>query len=64
MTFVCPLGEFCFTRMPFELGNGPAVFQQLMDKALDGCQEFSKTDVFIFSWSWAGTSVAYILALG
>ena len=64
MTFVCPVGELRFTRMQFGLVIGPAVFQQLMDKTLDGCQEFSKTDVFIFSRSWAGTSVAYILALG
>ena len=60
MTFVCPVGEFCFTRVPFGLGNRPAVFQQLMYKGLDECQEFSKPDVFIFSRSWAETSVAHV----
>ena len=54
-TFVCPMGKFCYMRMPSGLRNGLAVFQQLMDKTLDGCHEFAKPyidDVVIFSQSW------------
>ncbi len=35
--FVCPYGKFKFTKMPFGLCNGPAVFQKLMETVLREC---------------------------
>ena len=34
--FVCPMGQFQWTCMPFGLRNAPAVFQRLMDLVLTG----------------------------
>ncbi len=33
-TFVCHYGKYHFRRMPFELRNAPAVFQQAVQKVL------------------------------
>lgn len=53
--FRTPAGLFQFTVMPFGLHGAPATFQRLMDRVLQGCEEFCAAyldDVVIFSDSW------------
>ena len=54
--FICPMGQFRWTRMPFGFKNAPAVFQRLMDLILSGlswecCMVFFD-DVIVFSATW------------
>ena len=54
--FVCPFGQYRWTKMPFGLKNAPAVFQRLMDLILTGlswecCMVFFD-DIVVFSKSW------------
>ena len=54
--FVCPFGQFRWTKMPFGLKNAPAVFQRLMDLILTGlswecCMVFFD-DIVVFSKTW------------
>lgn len=54
--FLCHQGTFQFKRMPFGVAGGPATFQALMDKVLDGvkhryCMAFLD-DVLVFSESF------------
>ena len=53
-TFVSFVGKFMFKRMPFGLANAPAIFQRVMERALEGCYQFSAPyidDVIVFSGS-------------
>ena len=53
-TFVSFVGKYMFTRMPFGLVNAPAIFQRVMERALEGCYDFSAPyidDVIVFSSS-------------
>ena len=36
-----PYRKYAYMRMPFQLKNAPAIFQQLMDEGLEPCREFS-----------------------
>ena len=55
-TFVSHCGKFQYCRMPFGLRNVRAVFQQTMEKALEGCREFSRPyidDIVVYSKCWS-----------
>ena len=55
-TFVSHCGKFQYCRMPFGLCNAPAVFQQTMEKILEGCWEFSRPcihDIVVYSKCWS-----------
>ncbi|KAK3107127.1 hypothetical protein FSP39_007863 [Pinctada imbricata] len=50
--FSCHRGLFEFNRMPFGLSNAPAVFQELMNIVLQGCEGFAMAyldDILIFT---------------
>ncbi len=54
-TFVCPVGKFCYKRMPFELKNAPAVFQAAVEAVLEPVDNIACNyidDVVFFSESW------------
>ena len=53
--FAAPSGLFQFTRMPFGLKGAPATFQRLVDRVLQGLEEFSGAyidDIIVFSKLW------------
>ena len=53
-TFVSFVGKFMFKRMPFGLANAPAIFQRVMERALEWCYQFAAPyidDVLVFSGS-------------
>ena len=50
-----PYGLYQFTRMPFGLQGVPATFQRMVDKLLEGLEEFASAymdDIIIFSTAW------------
>ena len=54
--FVCPFGQYRWTKMPFGFKNAPAVFQRLMDLILSGlswecCMVFFD-DIVVYSKTW------------
>ena len=53
--FATPYGLFQFNVMPFGLQGAPATFQRLVDKVLQGCEEYADAyfdDVIDFSETW------------
>ena len=53
--FVTPFGLFQFNVMPFGLQGAPATFQRLMDRVIQGLQDYRATyldDLIIFSTCW------------
>ncbi|KAE9265586.1 hypothetical protein PR003_g32411, partial [Phytophthora rubi] len=62
--FICPLGHFQWTRMPFGLKNAPLIYQQMLDNYLWGFVRLSASeeaqvdaDVLEFLGIQAGDSV-------
>ncbi|GKD35857.1 reverse transcriptase domain-containing protein, partial [Tanacetum coccineum] len=54
-TFICPYGTFAYKRMPFELCNAPATFQQRMTAIFhDMCKDFM--EFFMDDFSVFGNS--------
>ena len=54
--FTTPFGLYQFTRMPFGLQGAPATFQRMVDKLLNGLNEFAGAyidDVIVFSKTWS-----------
>ena len=53
--FVTPFGLYHFNVMPFGLQGAPATFQRLMDRVLQGLEEYAAAyldDVVIYSSNW------------
>uniref|UniRef100_A0A8C5MDW1 Gypsy retrotransposon integrase-like protein 1 n=1 Tax=Leptobrachium leishanense TaxID=445787 RepID=A0A8C5MDW1_9ANUR len=53
--FITPFGLYQFRVMPFGMKNAPATFQRLIDRLLDGLQEFACSyldDIAIYSQTW------------
>uniref|UniRef100_A0A8C5MCT0 Gypsy retrotransposon integrase-like protein 1 n=1 Tax=Leptobrachium leishanense TaxID=445787 RepID=A0A8C5MCT0_9ANUR len=53
--FITPFGLYQFRVMPFGIKNAPATFQRLIDRLLDGLQEFACAyldDIAIYSQTW------------
>ena len=53
--FVTPNGLFQFKVLPFGLNGAPACFQRLMDRVIQGCEDYAAAyldDLVIFSNSW------------
>ena len=53
--FVCHRGKYEFVRMPFGVRNAPAIFQALMTRLLNDCNEFCSPymdDIVFFSRTW------------
>ena len=53
--FTTPFGLYQFTRMPFGLQDAPATFQRIMDRLVDGLQDFASAyleDLIVFSNIW------------
>jgi hypothetical protein len=42
--FICPLGHFQWTRMPFGLKNAPLIYQQMLDNCLWGFVRFPASE--------------------
>ena len=54
-TFICPLGKYQFTRMPFGLMNVPTTFQHLMDNLFAAMEDRVLSyvdDLAVFSKTW------------
>ena len=54
--FTTPFGLYQFTRIPFGLQGAPATFQRMVDKLLNGLNEFAGAyidDVIVFSKTWS-----------
>ena len=54
--FTTPFGLYQFTRMPFGLQGAPATFQRMVDKLLNGLNEFAGAyidDIIVFSKTWS-----------
>ena len=53
--FVTPKGLFQFRVMPFGLSGAPASFQRMIDRLIDGLQDFAAAyldDLVVFSSTW------------
>ena len=53
--FTTPIGLFQFRVMPFGLSGAPASFQRMIDRLVDGLQDYSAAyldDLVVFSSTW------------
>lgn len=54
-SFTTPFGLFRWKVLPFGLKNAPATFQRLINKLLNGCEQFAAAyldDIIIYSSTW------------
>lgn len=54
--FLTPVGLFQFTTLPFRLHGAPAIFQQLMDRILQDCNDCCGVyldNMVIYSRTWS-----------